>query len=65
MDKPNNDSIGKATDRVKKVMTLEKLRRIPKYRNYSLEDYNRLIKNAEIFAVLILEAYIAVNNSNI
>lgn len=65
MKKPTRDSIKKATERVKNRMTLAQMRLIPKYKNLTQESYDLLVKNAEIFAILILQAYIAVNNSNI
>lgn len=65
MKKPTKDSIQKATERVKKRMTLAQMRLIPKYKDLTQEGYDLLVKNAEIFAILILQAYIAVNNSNI
>lgn len=65
MKKPAKDSIQKATERVKKRMTLAQMRLIPKYKDLTQEGYDLLVKNAEIFAILILQAYIAVNNSNI
>ena len=65
MKKPTKDSIQKATERVKKRMTLAQMRLIPKYKDLTQEGYDLLVKNAEIFAIIILQAYIAVNNSNI
>lgn len=65
MKKPTKDSIQKATERVKKRMTLAQMRLIPKYKDLTQEGYDLLVKNAEIFAILILQAYIALNNSNI
>lgn len=65
MKKPTKDSIQKATERVKKRMTLAQMRLIPKYKDLTQEGYDLLVKNAEIFAILIFQAYIAVNNSNI
>jgi len=65
MKKPTIDSIQRGTRRVKNRITLAQLRLIPKYKNLTQEGYDLLIKNAEIFAILILQAYIALNNSNI
>lgn len=64
MDKHDKDSIAKATKRAMDRMPLAKLRHIPKFSEISEEDYFLLIKNAEIFAILILESYIATYNSN-
>jgi hypothetical protein len=42
-------------------LPLEKIRCIPKYRDLSPEDYEKLIKNSETIALLILKAYIMKN----
>jgi hypothetical protein len=57
MQKTGNRNIEEATQRVKERMPLEKIRRIPKYRELSMEDYEQLIKNAETIALLILRAF--------
>lgn len=64
MKKPTKDSIEKATQRVKNKLTLAKLRTIPKFRNISKEEYNRLITNAEKLALVIFQLYIANNVHN-
>ncbi len=64
MKKPTKDSIAKATQRVKNSINLGALRKIPKFKNLNELEYNRLIKSAEIFAILILETYIAISNNN-
>jgi hypothetical protein len=56
MEEQKNKNIEEATERVKSRMPLEKLRLVPKYRDLSAEDYERLIKNAETIAMLILRA---------
>jgi len=56
MQKRDNKNIEEATQRVRERMPLEKMRAIPKYRNLSPEDYERLVKNAETVALLILKA---------
>jgi len=53
-----NKNIEEATQRVKQRLPLEKIRLIPKYRDLSPEDYEKLIKNSETVALLILKAYI-------
>jgi len=55
-------NIEEATERVKKRLPLEKIRRIPKYRDLTVEDYDRLIRNTETVALLILKAFILENN---
>jgi hypothetical protein len=56
-----NKNIEEATQRVKQRLPLEKIRLIPKYRDLSPEDYEKLIKNSETVALLILKAYIMKN----
>jgi hypothetical protein len=53
-----NRNIEEATERVKKRLPLEKIRSIPKYKNLSSDDYEKLMKNTETIALLILKAYI-------
>ncbi len=64
MQKINKEDIEQATERVKKRLPIEKIRQIPKYKNISPKAYNQLIKNAETFSLLILEA-INVQDQNI
>jgi hypothetical protein len=61
MEEIQNRNIEEATKRVKKRLPLEKIRRIPKYRDLSVEDYEKLIKNSETIALLILKAFILKN----
>jgi hypothetical protein len=62
MEERQNRNIEEATERVKKRFPLEKIRCIPKYRDMSVEDYEKLIKNSETFALLILKAFILKND---
>jgi hypothetical protein len=61
MEERQNRNIEEATERVKKRFPLEKIQCIPKYRDMSVEDYEKLIKNSETIALLILKAYIMKN----
>jgi hypothetical protein len=61
MQKIQNRNIEEATKRVKQRLPLDKIRCIPKYRDLSPEDYEKLIKNSETIALLILKAYIMKN----
>ncbi|MFV0266242.1 MAG: hypothetical protein ACK5HT_03810 [Draconibacterium sp.] len=54
-----NKNIEEATQKVKERIPLEKIRRIPKYRDLSQEGYEQLIKDAETIALLILRAFIS------
>ena len=56
MQKPSKENIQQATKRVKKRLPLDKVRRIPKFKDISLHDYEKLVRNAETFSLLILEA---------
>lgn len=57
MQKPSKASIQQATERVKQRLPLEKIRDIPRYKDISLHDYEKLIRSAETFSLLILEAF--------
>lgn len=62
MQEEQNRNIEEATERVKKRLPLEKIRCIPKYKDLSSEDYEKLIKDTETVALLILKAFILKNN---
>jgi len=57
MQENENRSIEEATERVKKRLSLEKICSIPKYRDLTLSDYEKLIKDSETIALLILKAF--------
>lgn len=57
MEEKQNKNIEEATERVKNRLPLEKLRLVPKYRDLSAEDYEKLIKDAEIMALLIFKTF--------
>ncbi|MBW8324328.1 MAG: hypothetical protein K0M50_06155 [Prolixibacteraceae bacterium] len=50
-----NRDIEQASQKVKKRIPLEKLRLVPKYKDLSAEGYEKLIKDAETVALLILK----------
>lgn len=62
MDEKQNRNIEEATERVKNRLPLEKIRCIPKYRDISSEDYEKLIKDTETVALLILKTFILKND---
>ena len=62
MEEKQNKNIEEATERVKRRLPLEKIRCNPKYRDLSSEDYEKLIKNSETVALLILKTFILKNN---
>ena len=65
MDNPSEENIQQATEKVKRRLPLEDIRCITKYKDISEEDYHQLIKNAESFALLILEAFFSKEQGNI
>jgi hypothetical protein len=58
MKENQNRNIEEATERVKKRLPLEQIQRIPKYKNLSSDDYEKLIKDSETIALLILKAFL-------
>jgi len=61
MEEIQNRNIEEATKRVKQRLPLEKIRCIPKYEDLSSDDYEKLIKNTETIALLILKVFILKN----
>jgi hypothetical protein len=61
MEEIQNRNIEEATKRVKQRLPLKKIRCIPKYMDLSPKDYEKLIKNSETIALLILKAYVMKN----
>lgn len=62
MEEKQNRNIEEATERVRNRLPLEKIRCIPKYRDISSEDYEKLIKDTETVALLILKTFILKND---
>ncbi len=56
-EKQNAKTIEEATQRVRERMPLEKIRLIPKYKSITEEQYEKLIKDAETFALLVLRVF--------
>jgi hypothetical protein len=52
MEEKQNKNIEEATERVKNRLPLEILRLVPKYKDSSAEDYEKLIKDAETIVLL-------------
>lgn len=63
MDKPNQNKMQQASKKLRESLTFEKIRQIPKYRNFSMAQYLNLINNIEDLAVLLLESYIFTQNN--
>ncbi len=58
MQDDENRNIEQATERVKKRLPMVKLREIPKYKNLSVTEYEKLLKDAETCALLILKSFL-------
>jgi hypothetical protein len=63
MDKPRENKLQKASKKLRESLTLEKIRKIPKYRNINMAQYLELISKIENLAILLLEAYIFTQNN--
>ena len=61
MQRIPKDRIEEAKRRLREELSFDEIRKIPKYRNFSNEQYVELINNIERFAFLILESYISRN----
>lgn len=57
MQKFEKESVQQVTVRVKKRLPIEKIREIPNYKEITPEAYDKLIKDAETIALLILETF--------
>lgn len=57
MQENENRNIEEATARVKKRLPLEKIRAIPKYKHLTSDGYEKLMKDSETIALLILKAF--------
>lgn len=57
MQENKDRSIEEATERVKKRLPLEKIRSMPKYKDLTSDGYEKLIKDSETIALLILKAF--------
>ncbi len=56
-EKQDIKTIEEATQKVRERMTLEKMRSTPKYKDITEEEYEKLIKDAETFALLVLRVF--------
>ena len=57
MQRPDAKSIEEATERVKQRFPIGDIRKMENYQEITPEEYEKLIKDAETFALLILESY--------
>lgn len=58
MQQNENRNIEEATARVKKRLPFEKIRSMPKYKDLTSSGYEKLIKDSETIALLILKAFL-------
>lgn len=61
MERIPKDRIEEAKRRLREELNIDEIRKIPKYRNFTEEQYVELLNNIERFAFLILESYISRN----
>ncbi|MBD3638802.1 MAG: hypothetical protein HUJ25_15725 [Crocinitomicaceae bacterium] len=62
MTKPDKTKLQAASKKLRETLTFERIRQIPKYRNFKKEQYLQLIENIEDMAILLLESYIFIQN---
>jgi len=62
MSKPDKHRLEKAREKLMKSLTLESLRKIPKYRYLNKVQYLMLIDKLEELGLFILESYIFTKN---
>ena len=53
----------KSKEKLMKILSFDKIRKIPKYRNFKMARYLILIDKLELMAVLLLESYIFIQNN--
>jgi len=52
----------KSKEKLMKILSFDKIRKIPKYRNFKMAQYLILIDKLELLAILLLESYIFIQN---
>lgn len=52
----------KSKEKLMKILSFDKIRKIPKYRNFKMAQYLTLIDKLELMAILLLESYIFIQN---
>lgn len=65
MEKISKNKLANAREKLRKTLTIEKIRKIPKYMNLNAAQYLQLINNIECLAILMLEAYVFIKNDTI
>jgi hypothetical protein len=60
-----NDRLEEARRKLREVLTLEEIRKIPKYRTFTVEQYTEYIDNIEKFCFLILDSYLSTNKGRL
>lgn len=63
MDKSEPNRLQKAANKLRESLTIEKIRKIPKYSRLNTAQYLSLIANIEKIAVLLLESYVFTKNN--
>jgi len=57
--------MAKAREKLRKTLSIQEIRKIPKYMNINTAQYLQLINNIECLAILMLEAYVFIQNDTI
>lgn len=60
-----NDRLEEARRKLREVLTLEEIHKIPKYRTFTVEQYTEYIHNIEKFCFLILDSYLSANKGRL
>lgn len=55
----------KSKEKLMKILSFDKIRKIPKYRNFKMAQYLILIDKLELMAILLLESYIFIQNDTV
>ena len=63
MDKDKASKMQIAAKKFRESLTFEKIKKIPKYRNFKMAQYLNLLNNIEDMAILLLESYIFTQNN--
>lgn len=52
------DKLNKAKGKLKEILSFDRIKKMPKYRNFNMEQYLLLIDNIESYCKIFFESYI-------
>ncbi len=64
MEKEINNKMQEAAKKLREKLTFDKIRKIPKYRNFKMAQYLDLINKIEKLSIILLESYIFKQNNS-